>query len=102
SDQKKSTSPEILVVDDDEVLLGIVADVMSECGFRYRTATNGLEALEAVERGKPDLVLLDMKLPVMDGWEFARRLYDRYGRTIPITVMTAGEDSELRANEIGA
>jgi CheY-like chemotaxis protein len=47
-------------------------------------------------------VLLDMRMPVMDGWAFARALRDRYGRRIPLVVMTAAEDSLLRAAEVGA
>lgn len=51
---------------------------------------------------EPQLILLDMRMPVMDGWTFARVLRERYGRRIPVVVVTAAEDSELRAAEVGA
>jgi CheY-like chemotaxis protein len=47
-------------------------------------------------------VLLDMRMPRMDGWAFSKIFRERYGRRIPIVVVTAAEDSKLRADEIGA
>ena len=92
----------ILVVDDDPDLLELVGEVLVDRGYRISLARNGEEALERIEDEVPDLVLLDMRMPVMDGWTFARHLRDRHGRSIPVVVMTAAEDSKLRADEIGA
>ncbi len=91
----------ILVVDDDQAILEIVADVLRFEGYRVETALDGAEALEAVERSSPTLVLLDMRMPLLDGWGFARTLRER-GIELPILVMTAARDAASWAEEIGA
>lgn len=92
----------ILVVDDDEDLLTLVAMVLSDEGYTVATARDGLEGLREVEHEMPDLILLDMKMPVMNGWRFASELRARYPRRAPIIVLTAAEDARKRAEEIGA
>lgn len=94
--------PELLVVDDDEDLLWLMTDVLVEAGFSVETAENGQKGLESVARRKPDLILLDMKMPVMDGWQFARELGNGDGQAVPIIVVTAADDARRRAEEIGA
>ena len=91
----------ILVVDDDPSILRTVAEFLDMEGFPVETAANGVEALDAVERQAPSLVLLDMRMPVLDGWGFARTLQER-GRTLPVLVMTAAQDTKRWAEEIGA
>jgi len=91
----------VLVVDDDEVILAAVAGVLGQEGYRVETATNGSEALDVVEHNHPDLVLLDMRMPVLDGWGFARALRER-DITLRIVVMTAAQDARRWAEEIGA
>ena len=91
----------ILVVDDDEAILDVVADVLRFEGYPVETAVDGQEALAAVERERPSLVLLDMRMPRLDGWGFARELRDR-GIQVPILVMTAARDASGWAEEIGA
>ena len=92
----------ILVADDDPDLLEVISAALTYRGYRVATARHGKEALERVEEELPQLVLLDMTMPVMDGWTFARALRERHGRSIPIVVITAAEDSQLRAEEVGA
>jgi urea transport system substrate-binding protein len=96
------SKPLILVADDDPEMVNIIDEALSYKGYRVVTARNGKEALERVEQEKPQLILLDMKMPVMDGWAFTRVLRERHGRTIPVVVITAMEDSQLRADELGA
>jgi CheY-like chemotaxis protein len=91
----------ILVVDDDPSIRGVVNDVLQLEGYSVCTAGNGLDALDAVERVRPALVLLDMRMPVMNGWGFARAMRAR-GQNIPILVFTAARDASLWAEEIGA
>ena len=97
----RDITPPILVVDDDPTLLSIVSDLLALEGLRVERASNGMDALKAVERLKPSLVLLDMRMPGVDGWEFARKLRDQ-DDSIPIIVMTAAEDASGWAEQIGA
>ncbi len=90
------------MVDDDQDLVSLVAMVLESEGCMVQSAANGLEALEAVERGMPDLIILDMKMPIMDGWEFAREFRTRYDLQSPIVVLTAAADARRCAEEIGA
>lgn len=71
-------------------------------GFRARHAEHGKAALDAVASQMPAVVLLDMLMPVMDGWECARELRARYGDSLPIIVVTAAEHVQERGKEIGA
>src|SRR5436190_12173289 len=92
----------VLVVDDEPDLLEIVATVLADEGYRVLTARDGLEALQALTRELPGLILLDMKMPRMNGWEFAREFRAQYDDQIPIVVLTAAQDAQRRASEIGA
>lgn len=91
----------VLVVDDDPAILHTVAEFLDLEGFPVATAANGAQAVEAVERQTPNIVLLDMRMPVLDGWGFARTMEER-GRSLPILVMTAAQDTKRWAEEIGA
>lgn len=92
----------VLVVDDDPDLLGLVQLLLEGVGYRVITAGEGQEALSRVAEKMPDLILLDMKMPGMNGWDFARAFRQRYDRAAPIVVLTAAEDARKRAEEIGA
>ncbi len=70
----------VLVVDDDPAILTTVSEILQFEGYAVRTATNGAEALRLVEHARPWLILLDMRMPVMDGWGFARALRARHRR----------------------
>jgi DNA-binding response OmpR family regulator len=92
----------VLVVEDDQDLLALLEMVLSEAGHRVRTAREGGAALERVSEELPGVILLDMRMPGMNGWEFAREFRTRHGRACPIVVVTAAENARLRAEEIGA
>lgn len=92
----------VLIVEDDADIRAIVAAVLELSGHQAIEASNGLEALEVVNREMPDLILLDMKMPVMNGWELVKQLDRRAAPRAPIVVMTAAEDARGRAAEIGA
>jgi CheY-like chemotaxis protein len=94
--------PIILVVEDDEFCRDLVEQILSMNGYLVKGAANGLEALHVLETMVPDLILLDMKMPVMSGWEFSRRLKEQRDRTIPFVIVSAAEDIRLRAQETGA
>lgn len=92
----------ILVVEDDDLIRELVNLVLSSAGYEVVTASDGAAALEAIEGARPDLVLLDMRMPVMDGWEFARRYRAQPEPHAPIVVLTAARDAAQRAAEIHA
>ena len=93
--------PEILIIDDDPAILETVAEILIDEGYRVRMAANGLEGLAALEQQLPALVLLDMRMPVLDGWGFVRALRER-GLQVPFVVMTAAQDARRWAQEVGA
>lgn len=91
----------ILVVDDDRATQELIADVLHEVGYDVQTATQGSAALFLVGEALPDLIVLDLSMPVMDGPTFARRLAAR-GITVPILVITSAVNGQVTANEMGA
>jgi len=92
----------VLVVDDDEAILDVVQMVLSEAGYEVLTAADGAEALAAADRRPPRVILLDMRMPVMDGWQFARAYRQAPGPHAPIVVVTAAVDAARRAAEVDA
>jgi two-component system, cell cycle response regulator DivK len=81
--------PLVLVVDDFEDNRAMYAEFLSCSGYRVQQASNGQEAVELTHRLKPDVVVMDMSLPIMDGWEATRRLKSHEGtRQIPIIALT--------------
>ncbi len=94
------TAP-ILVIDDDPSILNVVVDILTYEGYTVERATNGAEGLKLLEHLEPRLVLLDMRMPVLDGWGFVRTLRQQ-GRSLPIVVMTAAQDAQRWAQEIAA
>ena len=95
-----SCSP-ILVVDDDSSLLSTVEAILEDEGYCVKCAANGAEGLEFIEKALPKLVLLDMRMPHLNGWDFARILNERNIK-LPIVVMTAATDARQWAQEIDA
>jgi CheY-like chemotaxis protein len=94
--------PYVLIVEDDADLRTLIEALVGLLEVDTATAENGAVALAAIELRRPDLVLLDMKMPVMDGWQFCRVLAERNGGPIPIIVMTAAADPAERAAEVNA
>jgi CheY-like chemotaxis protein len=91
----------VLVVADDTSILDTVSSILSGEGYDVVSASTGQEALAAVARKPPLLILLDMRMPIMDGWAVARALREQ-GSTVPIVVMTAAESAKRWADEVGA
>lgn len=96
------SKPHVLVVDDDPDMVDVIGVILAAEGYEYKTASNGLEALDAIDGARPAVVLLDMLMPVMNGWQCAEELHHRYGHTVPIIVVTAAEHADARAREIDA
>jgi CheY-like chemotaxis protein len=91
----------ILLVDDDLAVLTTVGGLLEQEGYDVATAINGSEALELLLRHRPQLVILDMRMPIMNGWDFARALKAR-GIEVPTLVMSANGNAARWSAEIGA
>jgi two-component system chemotaxis response regulator CheY len=91
----------ILVIDDDPAILATVTDILEFEGYLVQQAANGAEGLALLDQARPALVLLDMRMPVLNGWDFARIVHER-GMDLPILVMTAAQDAKRWAAEVGA
>ncbi len=87
---RKRTIRTILVVDDDRGIREALVEVLLSAGYRVSTAKNGEDALERLKAIQPDLILLDLMMPVVDGWQFRDAL--RRNRTladIPVIIISA-------------
>jgi DNA-binding response OmpR family regulator len=95
----------VLVVDDDEDIVNIVGSLLENEGYKTVTAFNGKEAFDKALSEKPDLIIADIMMPEMDGWEFCWRVRenDQLGET-PFIFLTARADvmDQIRGSEIGA
>ena len=92
----------VLVVEDDPDIAESVQIILQMRGYDVATAANGEEALAVFEAHKPSVILLDMLMPVMNGWQFATELAKRHPTHPPIIVMTAAEHARARALEVGS
>ena len=94
----------MLVVEDDPAIRALLQDVLRDSGYTVAIAETGDQALEQMREQPPDLVLLDLMLPGMDGWTFLRtRERDRQLATVPILVISAvGPTGTGHAQELGA
>jgi len=95
----------VLVVDDAPEIRELLQIHLQEAGYQVLTASNGQEALAAVAAEAPDLILLDVMMPVLDGYETCRRLKANEDTAlIPIVILTAHQDfaHRLRGIELGA
>ncbi len=93
----------VLVVDDDPDILQTLGLCLSSEGYRVLMAANGKEALDILDREHPSVILLDLMMPVMDGWQFVAELEHRGWRDVPLLILSAdrsvqGHAKQLRAN----
>ena len=91
----------IWVVEDDASIRSALEIALESFGFAVTLAGDGREALESIEKQRPSLVFLDMRMPVLDGWGFAEEARAR-GFDPPIVVMTTREQAQKTAQDIGA
>jgi two-component system response regulator MprA len=91
----------ILIANDDRNLRAVLGDLLTDAGYEVETVSNGLEALAAVERTPPALLLLDLRVPNLDGFGVLEHLRDT-GRTFPVIMITAQYDAGEAALTRGA
>ena len=101
-DRGAGSRAHVLVVDDDRGILSTVRDALETEGYTVATAPSGEEALSAVEQQRPDLIMLDVNMPQVDGWEVLSRLRAAAGQQTPVVVMTAGYGAQDQALASGA
>lgn len=98
----KGYDADILVVDDEQAIADIIKFNLEKQGYDIRVCHDGKEALEEIERSKPDLLVLDIMMPVMDGFETLTELRKTYN--FPVIILTAKEDEsdKIKGLELGA
>jgi PleD family two-component response regulator len=96
--------PSILVVDDTLENLRLLGNMLGEEGYEVRPVSSGRQALQAIEHDPPDLIMLDVNMPDMDGYEVCRRVRAReQSRDVPVIFLTAWADRAymVKAFEVG-
>ncbi len=95
--------PKVLLVEDDEMLQDMMQQVLDSYDYVVVCASNGAEAVEMAAREQPDVILMDVGLPVLDGHEATRRIKaDQATRRIPVIALTAHADKDDRQAALSA
>lgn len=89
-------SQHILVVDDDLAIRQAITMILESEDYEVATAADGVEALDRIAELRPAVVLLDLQMPVLTGWDVMTRLREE-GATVPVVVMTAGYRAQAEA-----
>lgn len=93
----ENAPPRVLIVDDDPVILRLLQVNFRLEGYAVETASRGDDALEKALKIEPDLVILDVMMPALDGWEVCRRMHDTEGlRDVPVILLSARAQDEDR------
>ena len=100
--QNEAARRRVLVIDDDAGIRNFVSQALHEEGYEVSQAANGNEALSEVGKTKPDLILLDVRMPGVDGWQVLDELRSAAGHQTPVVVMTASYSGQDRALQSGA
>ncbi len=101
----KITKKEILIVDDDPLVIKLLQAPLQKAGYQVKVADQGLKALDMVKKNPPDLILLDILMPMLDGFKVTRLLkFDKRFKDIPIIVLTsrATEGERKMGEQVGA
>jgi len=97
---RKTDQPKVLVIDDDDALADVVRQLLRDAGYSVATVRHGAAALELVKHIAPDLILLDLPMPIMDGWSFVsqyRRIANEGARIVLFTANAhAGHRADAR------
>ena len=101
-DRGPVTSRKILIVDDDPSLRSVMSQALQDPRFDVRAAADGPSALELIELWPPDLILVDLGLPLMSGEEFAKRYRAMVQHPAPLIVVSGARDATERATRMGA
>jgi CheY-like chemotaxis protein len=104
-DRRAPADAKVLLVDDEDQLRRVMRDLLERDGYQVTEARDGVEALDQIDRHAPDIIVLDLNLPGLDGYGVLSHLRSRQATAgIPVVVLTAqgDEDNEVRVFEMGA
>jgi DNA-binding response OmpR family regulator len=87
------TANRVLVIDDDPVLRETLEEALAAEGYDVEAAGNGLEALSVLPGWRPDLIILDLMMPIMDGWRFRAEQRQTDSANVPILILTSHWDA---------
>ena len=97
----QSSESYVLVVDDDPAIRGLVADALRDVGYSVDLAAHGREALEAMRARRPSTVVLDLMMPIMDGFSFMEACHsEQLCDNVPIVVISAAHDALKQLQEV--
>jgi two-component system, chemotaxis family, chemotaxis protein CheY len=94
--------PRLLIVDDEESVTITMAAILEMDGYDVATAAEGMSALDHLRRRPSNIIVLDMMMPIMDGWHFSEAYRELPGPHAPIVVLTAAADAAGCAAQVGA
>lgn len=99
----KTPTKTVLIVEDEAFLLRTLTKHLEDLNYKIETAMNGQEALDSIEKSQPDLILTDLVMPKMDGFDFLKQLKSGPHKNIPVVVITnlAAASDETRCRELG-
>lgn len=93
----------LLLLEDESIMRETLHDFLESEGYDVSSVADGNSGLALLRDGcKPDLIILDMRMPLMDGWEFSKKLREMSSTPPPLFIMTAAVDASERASSIGA
>ena len=92
----------VLVVDDDATLRDTLEQALLAEGYDVEAASNGLEALSVLPSWQPDLIILDLMMPIMDGWRFRDEQRRTASANVPLLILTGHRDVATATSELGA
>ena len=98
NEHRPLASRRVLVVEDDDAIRSLLEVALADEGYEVRTAEHGSAALKILDVWRPELILLDLMMPVLDGWAFrARQVADASLATIPVIVLSAAYQASRQA-----
>jgi two-component system, chemotaxis family, chemotaxis protein CheY len=97
-----SHHPRVLVIDDDDELAEVLRQALRESGYAVATVRHGAAALDLIGQIQPDLILLDLRMPIMDGWSFAEQYRRSSSEPAAIIVMSGVRDLAAVSRMLGA
>lgn len=97
-----SSRPRVLVIDDDEDVCEVLREALTDDGYAVATVPHGAAALELIRHHQPAVILLDLRMPIMDGWSFAEQYRRVADPPASLIVLSAIKDAEESAKRVGA